>query len=120
MQTSERQREAVDGPRGPERLQAGLRDAFFLPESMRPDLSLRSLSVLLSLGGAGMPRSIAVLAEELGLGAPLRRRQIATLERVGLVLRLGGGPRSRGAMVAATAEGARLVSEMAGIAPMQA
>lgn len=99
---------------GPEQLQAGLVAAFFVPGTAAPDLSLRTLSVLLGLGADGAAHSIGQLAEALELEPVQLRRAIAALERGGLAQRLAGGARGRGALVAATPAGARLIDALAG------
>jgi len=97
---------------GPAHLQAGLLAAFFVPGTQRPDLTLRALSVLLCLGPAGLPRSLAGLAEELGLRPAQLRSGIAALERAGLAARVESGATPRGMLVVATIQGARLIREM--------
>lgn len=108
-----RQSGAPSAPTGPAQLQAGLLAAFFVSGTPRPDLTLRALSVLLCLGPACLPRSVAGLAAELGLRPAQLRRGIAALERAGLLARVEGRAQRGGTLVVATMEGARLLREMA-------
>ncbi len=117
MESLEQQSGLAGAPAGPELLQTGLMAAFFVPGTAGPDLSLRSLSVLLGLGSGPVPRTLGSLGDELGLGPAQIRGGIAALERSGLVRRLEGGAKGRGVLVVTTAAGARLVDAMTGRRP---
>lgn len=117
MQTQTRLAEPESVSAEPEQLRAALLAAFFPPAPPRPDLPLRSLAILLGIGAGGVPRAVAGLAAELGLAPEQLRRGLESLVRGGLAVRQPDAAGRRGALVAATEAGTRIIRDLSAVQP---
>jgi hypothetical protein len=120
MQTLTKHAEPEATSAHPERLREALLATFFPPAPARPDLPLRTLAILLGIGPGAAPRTVAGLAEELGLPRDQLRRGLESLVRWGLAVRRDDAAGKRGALVVATEAGLRIIQDMSGARPAQA